>query len=79
VPRPIAQTALAAERRQVASLLTGAKSATCTAYSDRGKAVSAAEAKAACAALKKDGFNGKLKAVAAGHKAPNRLVITFRF
>jgi hypothetical protein len=70
---------VAGELRQVASLLRGAKSATCTAYSDRGKKVGAVEAKAACAALKKDGFKGKSKAVGAGHKAPNRLVITFRF
>jgi hypothetical protein len=73
----------------------GAKSATCTAYSDRGtgdKPLTKAEAKAACDALVKDGFTGPVRSVGKGRAhplAPNnttkgralnrRLVITFSF
>lgn len=80
------------ELGQVAKLLSGAKSITCTAYSDKGKgdvSLTKSEAKAACTLLVKDGFKGKVKSVGKGHAhpvAPNgstkspvnrRLVITF--
>jgi CSLREA domain-containing protein len=79
------------ELSQVAKLLSGARSITCTAYSDKGKgdaSLTLAQAKAACSALTKDGFKGKVKAVGKGHsnaiapvhsKKNRRLVITFSF
>jgi hypothetical protein len=80
-----------ANLREIAQLITGARSATCTAYSDRGRrdvSLTSAQAKAACAALKKDGFKGKLKSVGKGHAhliaSPHssknrRLIISFKF
>jgi hypothetical protein len=75
--------------------LADAKSATCTAYSDKGtgdKPLTQAQAKAACDALTKDGFTGPVKSVGKGQAhpiAPNntkkgrslnrRLVILFKF
>ena len=79
------------ELSQVAKLLSGARSITCTAYSDKGKgdaSLTLAQAKAACTALTKDGFKGKVKAVGKGHsnaiapvhsKKNRRLIITFSF
>jgi hypothetical protein len=73
----------------------GAKSATCTAYSDTGsdkEALTKAQAKAACDALVKDGFTGPVTSVGKGQAHPvapdntkkgrslnRRLVITFHF
>ncbi len=79
----------------VAKLLAGAKSITCTAYSDKGKgdvSLTSSQAKAACTTLVNDGFKGKVKSVGKGHSNPvasnrsgrgrtenRRLVITFSF
>jgi hypothetical protein len=75
------------ELKQVAALLTGAgaKSATCTADTKKGrhkgkndKRATKAEAKAACSALGKDGFKGKTSSSGKGHStAANQLVISF--
>jgi hypothetical protein len=59
--------------RQVAQILADAKSITCTAYTDTGsgdKSLTKTQAKNACAALKKDGFKGKLKSVGKGDSDP---------
>lgn len=87
--------AVRAEFAQVARLLTGvdAKSATCTAYTDKGKgdkALTKAQAKAACHTLKNDGFAGSVQSVGMGSSNPiaqnnnpqgraknRRLIITF--
>ncbi len=85
---------LTGELDQVAHLLTGASTITCSAYSDRGqgdKALTRAQALAACKQLLKDGFKGKVKSVGEGHSDPiasngsangraknRRLVITFK-
>jgi hypothetical protein len=58
---------------QVAKLITGAKTVTCTAYSDKGKhddSVTYSQAKAACARLVKDGLKGKIRIVGKGHASP---------
>jgi hypothetical protein len=76
-------------------MLAGAKSATCTAFTDQetgDETVTKAQAKAACHALRKDGFTGRVRSVGKGHShavAPNttakeraknrRLIITFSF
>jgi outer membrane protein OmpA-like peptidoglycan-associated protein len=88
---------LLGELDQVAKLLidSGAKGAKCTAYSDTGtddRALTKAQAKAACKALTDDGFTGAITSVGAGHthalepntsaanRAKNRrLVIRFKF
>jgi hypothetical protein len=65
----------------------GAKSATCTAYTKKGphkgkkdNSVTAAEAKAACSYLSKDGFKGKTKSAGKGHTiAANQVVVSFSF
>ena len=79
------------ELSQVAKLLAGARSITCTAYTSKGKgdvSLTKAQAKAACSTLVKDGFKGTTKAVGKGHsnaiappasKKNRRLVITFTF
>ena len=79
------------ELGRVAKLLAGAKSITCTAYSDLGSgdvSLTKSQAKAACDRLVKDGFKGNVKSVGKGHANPiarpsspknRRLVITFTF
>lgn len=80
---------------QVAALLKGAKSITCTAYTDTGKgdvALTRSQAKAACARLVKSGVKGKITSTGKGHAksvasnrtrkgrvANRRVVITFAF
>jgi hypothetical protein len=81
--------------KTVARLLAGAKSVTCTAFSDKGKgdvSLTRSQAKAVCAQLKKDGLKGKTRFVGRGHAkllfpsanqkarlADRRVVITFSF
>jgi hypothetical protein len=80
---------------RVAKLLAGAKTVTCTAYSDNGKhdvTLTKSQASAACGRLKKDGLSGKSRVVGRGHAKPaasnqnhkgraanRRLVISFTF
>jgi hypothetical protein len=80
---------------KLAKLLTGAKTVTCTAYTNKGKqdnAITKAQASKACSKLKAGGVKGKTHAVGAGHskrvasnktakgrRANRRLVISFRF
>ena len=83
------------ELDQIAKLITGATSVTCTAYSDKGKntkSVTRSEAKAACARLVQDGLKGKIRTVGKGYTNPvasdktkkgraanNRVVVSFSF
>jgi hypothetical protein len=83
------------ELKQIAKLIAGAKTVTCTAYSDKGKhdkSLTKSQAKAACARLTKDGLKGKKRVVGRGHAKPvasnktakdraknRRLVISFTF
>jgi OOP family OmpA-OmpF porin len=59
--------------KQVEQILADAKSITCTAYTDTGSSdtsLTKSQAKAACAALKKDGFKGSLKSAGKGDADP---------
>jgi hypothetical protein len=80
-----------ADLAQIAQLISGARSATCTAYSDKGKhdvSLTKAQAKAACTQLHRDGFSGQLRSVGKGHShliaaakssKNRRLVVSFKF
>jgi hypothetical protein len=85
--------ALTGQLGQVAKLLAGATSVTCTAYTNPGphkgkgdKSLTKTQAKEACTDLVKDGFKGKVSSAGKGHSKPvrssksdQRLVITFKF
>ena len=80
-----------AQLGRIAGLISGARSATCTAYTDRGRgdrALTRAQARAACAELAARGFAGTTTSVGGGHSNPiagvsraanRRLVIRIRF
>jgi hypothetical protein len=82
--------AVLGQLNNLAKTLSGAKSITCTAYTNKGKqdvSVTKAQASAACNRLVKDGFNGTVKSVGGGHShliAPSgssrnrRLVISYK-
>jgi hypothetical protein len=58
---------------QLAKLIPGAKTVSCTAYSDKGKAdvtLTKKQAKAACARLVKSGVKGKVTSSGKGHAKP---------
>jgi hypothetical protein len=58
---------------QLAKLIPGAKTVSCTAYSDKGKgdvALTKKQAKAACARLVKRGVKGKVTSTGKGHAKP---------
>jgi outer membrane protein OmpA-like peptidoglycan-associated protein len=61
------------ELDQLAKLIAGAKTVTCTGYSDKGKgdvALTKSQAKAACSRLVKDGVKGKVTSTGKGHAKP---------